>query len=257
MRRVELCYAPYIISLTAVMEALLEGGPSKGSSGNECHGSCSCSVYGTCYPCGEGEWPYCSRAVDDACCSQDENPEVWPPVLRIISRHLPEVWGLFRLECSKEHLDTFGLFSMIFPFLPFASWRPWTKHLQRCPLILEKEIHRGANLIYPVGVPIVIKLSIHVSTLRIILWYKFCYVYLVHVFWSFHVLSARHFYTCSLLLAHLPREAMLCDPSYGCCSGTLGILAFRIPCNAWGSWNRGQPRREMQPCHSWMRWQHV
>eukprot|EP00434_Breviolum_minutum_P018551 symbB.v1.2.016363.t1/scaffold1243.1/size129491/5 len=25
-----------------------------------------------------------------ACCSQDENPEVWPPVLRIISRHLPE-----------------------------------------------------------------------------------------------------------------------------------------------------------------------
>lgn len=101
------------------------------------------------------------------------------------------------------------------------------------------------------------QLSIHVSTLRIILWYKFCYVYLVHVFWSFHVLSARHFYTCSLLLAHLPREAMLCDPSYGCCSGTLGILAFRIPCNAWGSWNRGQPRREMQPCHSWMRWQHV
>lgn len=60
--------------------------------------------------------PGCSHAVvDDACCSQDENPEVWPPVLRIISRHLPEVWGLGR--CGNAGRNVL----LVFPFLPVAS----------------------------------------------------------------------------------------------------------------------------------------
>jgi len=71
-----------------------------------------------------------------ACCSQDENPEVWPPVLRIISRHLPEVWGLGRYwNVGRNiwiHLVGFPWYSRFSPLHPGGLDRSTYRDVHSC-----------------------------------------------------------------------------------------------------------------------------